>query len=346
MKQRIKLTKQNFDELKKTMSMDLDLFLSLTNISNKEDINKIIIFRFLNEQDNDEIIAKIKNVNEKVSFELFGLNIKNFDTFVFDMDGTLLDSKKNIVPNNLKILNQLRAMGKNIAIATGRAVFMLKNYLNIIPYNLPFLCANGGMVYDHVSFEMISDFNIPKKQANLIMDKADELNLGYYVFWTNGLAGFNVENSQDFKSRDYSKMMEPEHWSLNPGRSFLDDKTICKILVTFDPHQSEDIKVLAQFVEQFKNLIGVQTQKNFFDIGEPSSKALALESIAPKYNIDLGRTVAFGDANNDAPTFDVVALSCAPLNSMTNALEGATFVSDKTSDEDWIYDFIENKLLK
>ncbi|MBU4689897.1 Cof-type HAD-IIB family hydrolase [Mycoplasma zalophidermidis] len=346
MKKNIDLSNEKFISFKKNLRLTKKEFYNLVEIKNDSELSLIPLFRFNNQTTKEEIIVKITNVSEFISFKTQKLNIKDFDTFVFDMDGTLLDSKKNIVPNNLNKLNELRALGKNICIATGRAIFMLENYLKLIPYNLPFLCANGGMVYNHKTMKLISNFNIKDHDAKLLMDKCEELNLGYYVFWNNGLVGVNVENSEDFKSRDYSKMMKPEHWALNPGREFLNGKIICKILVTFDSHQQQDILKFANYVKEFKSLIGVQTQKNFFDVGEPSSKAKALESIVAKYNIDLNRTVSFGDANNDAPTFEVTALSCAPLNSMENALNGATFVSNKTSNEDWIADFISKYLQK
>ncbi|WP_051630147.1 Cof-type HAD-IIB family hydrolase [Mycoplasma simbae] len=345
MKKQIKLSDILFNEFKRDLSIEQTQLLKYLQIDNIAELNPVCLFRIINQNTGEEIVAKIKKIDQNVSFIEQKLSINDFDTFVFDMDGTLLDQNKNIVPANLEMLNKLAKMGKNICIATGRAIFMLDNYLDKIPYNKPFLCANGGMVYDHKSMQMISNFNIKHEDAYLLMDKCEELNLGYYVFWSNGLVGVNVENSVDFKTRDYSKMMKPEFWKLNPGRSFLDDKKICKILVTFDAHQVDDIAKFAEYVKNFKSLIGVQTQKNFFDVGEPSSKALALVSISKDYDIDLTKTVAFGDANNDAPTFEVAALSCAPLNSMENALNGATFVSQKTSNEDWIADFIEMQLI-
>ncbi|TQC51329.1 Cof-type HAD-IIB family hydrolase [Mycoplasmopsis mucosicanis] len=344
MKKEIKIQKNDYMQILKGKSIELSKFLELANIKNIEEFNFKPFYKLVNIDNGEYKLVDLILENNVIKVEPKELSLENFDTFVFDMDGTLLDAKKNIVPNNLQALKELALKGKNICIATGRAIFMLDNYLDQIPYNLPFLCANGGMVYDHKTFKMISDFNIKHEDAIKLMDKCDELKLGYYIFWEGGFVGNNVENSQDYKSKDYTKIMKPQYWKLNPGRSFYDDKEICKILVTFDPHQSEDIAKFDKYVKEFPTLLGIQTQKNFYDVGEPSSKALALASIADKYKINLKRTVAFGDANNDAPTFEYAALSFAPLNSMELALENATFVSQKTSDEDWIADIIWNKL--
>lgn len=344
MKKIVKLTDIEFNKFKQTNTLDISTFLKCTDAEINDKYLNIPLYKIVLESTNEEILCKISKITDKIEFKPVELSINDFDTFVFDMDGTLLDKTKNIVPANLKMLQKLAKDGKNICIATGRAIFMLDKYLDKIPYNKPFLCANGSMIYDHNTFKMISNFNIEKSDAYALMEKLETLGLGYYVFWSDGLVAFNVENSVDFKTRNYYEMMPAGKFVLNPERSFLDDKEICKILVTFDPHQVESLNEFAEYVKKFPRLQGVQTQKNFYDVGEPASKALALCSIADKYNIDLNKTVAFGDANNDAPTFDVVALSCAPLNSMSNAIDGATYVSSKTSDEDWIATFIEQHL--
>ncbi|ENY68916.1 Hypothetical protein, putative COF family HAD hydrolase [Mycoplasmopsis bovigenitalium 51080] len=342
MKKQFFLNNQDFINFNKNLILSFDEFKLKTGLSDLNNINLFTIFRIINQENNEYFFAKISKIDKNVQFKKVILSLDDFDTFVFDMDGTLLDNNKKIVEKNLVALNKLREKGKNICIATGRAIFMLDKYLDQIPYNLPFLCANGSMVYDHKSLSLISESKIDKNTAYKIMDKCQELNLGYYVFLPNSLIGMNVENTSEYKLRRYDQTLKPGQWDLNVDRSYFDDKTICKILISFEPEeQQQDLDKLAEFIKNFNEIIGVQTQKNFFDIGEPCSKASALVFISDKYNINLEKTVAFGDANNDAPTFDVVALSCAPSSSMPNAINKATFVSKQDNNSAWINDFIE-----
>lgn len=340
MNKQISLRNTEYQLILDTKTIEINKFLSLLKLKNIEEFNFTPFYKLFNIDTAEWTIIDCKINRDLIKIEPKQLILDDFDTFIFDLGGTILNDNKGIEPKNLEAIHFLASKGKKIGIATAGAIFMLHWYFDKLPCNLPFLCVNGGMIHDCKTHKLISDFVIDHNDAAKLMNKCDELNLGYYVFWEGGIVGMNVENSQDFKDKNYKKILKPEHWVLNPDKSFFKDKKICKIFATFDPHQKNEIVKLDEYVKGFPHLFGMQTQRNFYDVGKITSKALALQSIASEYNIDFKRTVSFGDSNSDSLIFESTALSFAPKNSMHLAMQNATFVSNKTSNEDWLAEII------
>ena len=64
------------------------------------------------------------------------------------MDGTLLNSKKEIDKSSLTAIKEATEQGKIVILSTGRCPSQLQMYINTIP-NLRYLnCLSGAIVYD------------------------------------------------------------------------------------------------------------------------------------------------------------------------------------------------------
>lgn len=73
----------------------------------------------------------------------------NPKVFAFDLDGTLLSSKKAIFATNLKSLNQALDLGHKVIIATGRNLSQITPYLQVLSRVQYFITSNGGAIYDN-----------------------------------------------------------------------------------------------------------------------------------------------------------------------------------------------------
>ncbi|EIN15270.1 Hypothetical protein, predicted hydrolase of the HAD family [Mycoplasmopsis agalactiae 14628] len=304
---------------------------------------KELIFCIKNFEDNEQIFTKIAYLSDPcVYFEKFNLLLNDFECFIFDMGGTLLDSKKMLQNENIKKVNELAKIGKKIIIATSGSYFNFENYFKKINFNMPLICANGAMIYDNKSLKLTSSLEMDKKEASEIMKKCTELGLAYYIFHDSGMAGINVENSSAYKQNKDATGMKKESWSLNPKNGFFDNKKIYKVFVTFESEQAGKVKELISFCQKFKKLHTMQTHSNFLDIGIACSKASALDKIAKEYNINLSKAVVFGDSDNDLPLFDVAKISLTHTNARLSVLKNAHYVSSKNNNESWISWLIDN----
>ena len=71
--------------------------------------------------------------------------MKKYELIAFDMDGTLLNSKKEIDKSSLDAIKYATEKGKIVILSTGRCPSQLQMYVNDIP-NLRYLnCLSGAI---------------------------------------------------------------------------------------------------------------------------------------------------------------------------------------------------------
>ena len=68
--------------------------------------------------------------------------------FALDMDGTLLDSGKRILPGSVSALQKAHDSGIEIVLSTGRGVAELREYLPALPFVRYGVLESGALIYD------------------------------------------------------------------------------------------------------------------------------------------------------------------------------------------------------
>ena len=71
-----------------------------------------------------------------------------YKLLALDMDGTLLDSRKQVLPKTAAALESLAAAGVAVAFSTGRGLAELSDYVPNLPFIKYGSCISGGLVYD------------------------------------------------------------------------------------------------------------------------------------------------------------------------------------------------------
>lgn len=71
-----------------------------------------------------------------------------YDFIAFDMDGTLLDTKKHILPSTLEAIHVATNAGKVVAIATGRSPSLMLPYREQLPDVSYVICTSGAQILD------------------------------------------------------------------------------------------------------------------------------------------------------------------------------------------------------
>ena len=71
-----------------------------------------------------------------------------FDLIAFDMDGTLLDDEKHVLPSTIEAIRAATSAGKVVAIATGRSPSMMLPYRELLPDVSYAICTSGAHLLD------------------------------------------------------------------------------------------------------------------------------------------------------------------------------------------------------
>lgn len=91
-----------------------------------------------------------------------------------DLDGTLLDDKKEISPRDMESINEFCDKGGMFTIATGRGYSMARPVAQKLKLRIPAVIFNGSAVYDFDKDEFLWQSEVTQKARDyikLIMDR-------------------------------------------------------------------------------------------------------------------------------------------------------------------------------
>ncbi len=93
-----------------------------------------------------------------------------YDLIAFDMDGTLLDSKKRVLSSSIQAIGQAARAGKDIAICSGRCPVMVTLYADELAHVRYAICDSGAVLFDLAADRVLSETNIEHELIERILD--------------------------------------------------------------------------------------------------------------------------------------------------------------------------------
>ena len=109
----------------------------------------------------------------------------NIRLICFDLDGTFLDDKKNIPPENLEALKAAAAKGVWIVPATGRIYRGIPEALRTLPFMRWYITVNGSYVYDAVEDRAVARAEIAVDRAVEFYEYCDSRGIYYDCYQDN-----------------------------------------------------------------------------------------------------------------------------------------------------------------
>lgn len=254
-----------------------------------------------------------------------------------DLDGTLLNSEKNISKKNIEILEKMHKKGVEIIIATGRSLKSTEIKVKELTVPHDIICYNGAKVIKdgEVLYEKNLSEEIVKKLIEISRKEKIHLNLYQNEIWY-------VENKNSKETLEYMKSsgLIPEEKNFDTFENFEMTKALFIA-------ENEKLKKIEKEVFELVgiNIYTAYSQSNFFEVlHEEVNKGLTLERFLKLKNIDIKNCVAFGDAENDIEMLSLVGYGVAMGNSEEKIKKIAKYITE-SNNEDGVAVFLE-KIVK
>ena len=235
----------------------------------------------------------------------------------FDIDRTLYDPDTRSIPKTtieaLRILNKREDI--EIAIATGRAFYMLHIIEEIIDYINIFILINGQIIIK--DGQTIFRNPIPKQDILEVVDVFNENNIKY------GFLGEFDEtlNIVDEKGKEAFELVDMKLPRMDPH--FYMDNDIFQMWTFCERDNIKD------FESRFKNLQVVPWLGGGFDLlTRGMSKKEGIKKILEMEGIPHKNAYAFGDGDNDIEMMDFIENSVAMGNGSETCKKHATYITD------------------
>lgn len=249
---------------------------------------------------------------------------------VIDLDGTLLNSAKQISTLSRSALADWLASGRKVVIASARPFYRIEPFLRELGIDSKenfAIAFNGGLTLSGDGQTCLHSTCFTEEESQTILDYANRSGLQYFLY----------TESSVISNRD-----EKVYRQRNPDVAFQIDEAprigalkIFKIALVGDP---DFITILRrrlpkQLTERFEISSSVRQFVDFVPSGV--SKSAALSAVSSIANISADETVGFGDEDNDIPLLMYAKLGVAMGNASQSVKDAANIVCD-TNDDDGV----------
>jgi len=267
----------------------------------------------------------------------------SYKMVVLDLDGTLLDDEKRISEKNIYMLNELKNMGIEIVIATGRNYYMAKQLTENIDFISPVILANNGAIIRRSHNDELLECNY--------LDASS-----FEKIYTEGLKhDLNPVIHVDEYKNGYDLIYEQENYEEAYWGYIKSDYKRAK-LIKFDPMELKNILSVCYLDEynklcQFGQEMKEQNSGKFHTIcnrninkralleflHKDGCKWTALEKYVNTININSDEIIAIGDDNNDLELILNSGMGIAMKNGTDECKCAANKISEYDNNNSGVY---------
>lgn len=222
-----------------------------------------------------------------------------------DIDGTLLNNKKEITPEVFAAVQETKKQGVKVVIATGRPIVGVEGLLEKLKlkdqgdYVITF---NGGLVQDTANGETIVSEELSYDDYLDLEFLSRKLGVHMHAITKEGIYTAN-RNIGKYTVHESSLVNMPIFYRTPEEMA---DKAIIKMMFIDDPEILD--AAIAKIPEQYHERFNLVKSTPFYLelLPKTVSKGNALLHLAEKMGLDKEQTMAIGDEENDRAMLEVV----------------------------------------
>jgi Cof subfamily protein (haloacid dehalogenase superfamily) len=224
---------------------------------------------------------------------------KNINTFVFDMDGTLLNDEHELSELTVCALNELRARGFTLVIATGRHFMDIRAYLKQLGGGIATITCNGAMIHNSAG-ELIQRASLPLAVNEILLPLGEQCGVHLNMYTdSEWLVNAPCESMLDAhaQSQFFYRQIALQKMLTTPALKIL-----------FYGENAKLQQLQAQILAALTLSIHLTFSDEYYLEAMPKSisKGDALKTLAEHLQIPLANSMAFGDGFNDVEMFRTV----------------------------------------
>lgn len=267
-----------------------------------------------------------------------------YKLIALDMDGTLLNSKKEISEKNREAIKKAKELGVYVVLASGRPIDGLVNFLgelDLIGDDDYVLSYNGCLVQKTKSRDVVCDVTITGKDFKYLLGLAKEAGVNIHAFSKEkGLITPHASKYTKFEASQNG--IDFYEIDCNTVR---DDEEIIKVMMIDEPEVLE--KGIAKLPKEVYEKYSVARSTPFFleFFNKNANKGEGLSLLAKHLGIKKEEIITMGDEMNDFPMIEYAGLGVAMGNACDEIKEIANHITD-SNDEDGVAKVIEEFIVK
>jgi len=268
-----------------------------------------------------------------------------YKLIVLDVDGTLLNSNREITKRTVQTLRKVQQMGIRLALASGRptyGILPLAQAIDLGVYNGYIISYNGAQVMEAGTGQIIFERRIDPQMVPYLEKKAHKMGLTMAYYDGNEVVSTDIENPHvvDEALMNGMTLRQDEVLSLS-----MDDWPAEVMLVSDD---EEALTSLEQHMQ--RHLAGVMdtihSNPYYLEVvGYQVGKSYAMSALVQKMGIALDEVLAIGDGEADINMLQMAGTGVA-MGNATDAVRRCADFTTLPNDQDGAALAIEKALLQ
>ena len=221
-----------------------------------------------------------------------------FDGMLFctDLDGTLLNSKKEISKENREAIEYFKKEGGYFTFITGRMPYTSVEMYEAVRPNAPIGCINGGGIYDMAKGEYLWINSLPERSLKIIDHVYDtmpdigiQLNCPERIYFTR-----DNDSMVHFREITGTEYLYKHHRELG-------DEPLSKVIfANFDIERMAQIRKEIEALPLAEEFDFITAAADFYEmLPKGNSKGGLLVRLARILGVSEENTIAVGDYEND-----------------------------------------------
>ncbi|MGF0086970.1 Cof-type HAD-IIB family hydrolase [Streptococcus hyointestinalis] len=241
----------------------------------------------------------------------------------FDIDGTLLNDRKNVQKSTRRAITSLKEQGIVVGVATGRGPSFVQPYLENLGLDIA-ITYNGQYIYTRD--KVVATEQLPRALVYRVIRYASEKRRDISLGTASGLIGSGIIGLGTSRFGQWVSSLVPRRMTGTVVRSFkhlirrlkpqntkalftLLREPIYQIVMVATEEDTEKIKA------KFPSLQVTRSSPYSADlICQGQSKIKGIETAGSYFGFDLSEVMAFGDSENDLEMLSGVGLGVAMGN--------------------------------
>ncbi|HIH1027434.1 TPA: HAD-IIB family hydrolase [Streptococcus agalactiae] len=260
----------------------------------------------------------------------------------FDIDGTLLNDRKNVQKSTIKAIRNLKDQGILVGLATGRGPSFVQPFLENLGLDFA-VTYNGQYIYSRS--EIIYINQLSKTTVYRLIRYAGARRREISLGTASGLLGSGIIGLGTSRLGQIVSSLVPRKWAKAIERSFkhfirrIKPQNIDSLMVILREPIYQVVLVATEgeserIQKQFPRVKLTRSSPYSMDvISEGQSKVKGIERVGQCYGFDLSEVIAFGDSDNDIEMLSQVGIGVAMGNASQQVKENARYTTADNNDD-------------
>ncbi|MDY4428144.1 MAG: Cof-type HAD-IIB family hydrolase [Lachnospiraceae bacterium] len=263
-----------------------------------------------------------------------------------DLDGTLLNDKKEINKADMDAIDEMISKGHKVIINTGRPLYsalLLSEKFGFLREGFYISSFNGGLIVDPMTKKRLKYDTVPDEIVRHMFDEAYKLGLHAHTYNDE-----YVVSERDTKELEfYTKRISMPPFVVSDFRDALSEGAPKIIIVSLDGKERLiEYREKLRDYENEHNLYSTFSDSRLLEYANPlANKGEAVRFLCRYLGVDISDSIAAGDEENDMPMIEAAGIGVCMKNGQDTLKSVADYVTERTNNECGIKEIIEKFIL-